>query len=159
MEGVCRDNVDRREDAKQFIGEDGDESARALTRVAHYRPWVRRERNILAEKAGQPQPYPVDGKVRPADNGERFYYEYHLAQQKRDLEHGGMQTPAEIIKAGGCTCKECTDIRQAKVQLLPPAPAPAPILHLPVSSALSSLQPPLWLPLWLPPQPPLHLTL
>ena len=84
MEGVCRDNADRREDAKQFVGEDGDESARALTRVAHYRPWVRRERNILAEKAGQPQPYPEDGKVRPADNGERFYYEYHLEQEKRD---------------------------------------------------------------------------
>ena len=114
MEGFCRDNADRREDAKQFVGEDGDESARALTRVAHYRPWVRRERNILAEKAGQPQPYPEDGKVRPADNGERFYYEYHLEQEKRDLEHGGMQTPEEIVTAGGCTCKECTDIRQAK---------------------------------------------
>jgi len=111
MEGVTRDNADSRERAKMFVGEDGDASARAETQVGHYRPWVRRERNVLASEAGQPLPYPEDGTERPPDNGERFYYEYHLQQEERDREHGGTQTSEEIIAAGGCTCKECTLIR------------------------------------------------
>ena len=45
-------NADRREDAKQHVGEDGDNSRRQETAVAHYRPWVLRERNQLCEEAG-----------------------------------------------------------------------------------------------------------
>jgi len=113
MEGLCRTNADRREDSKQLVDTDGDDSRRQETRVAHYRPWIQRERNQLCEKLGMPEPYPEVGTARPADNGERFLYEYHVQQQERDLEHGGyMQTPEEIIDAGGCTCRECTEIRK-----------------------------------------------
>jgi len=112
MEGTCMWNADRREDSKQAVGEDGDMGARAETRVGHYRPWLRRERNRLAQAANHPLPYPEDGLELPEDNGERFYFEYAIEQEQRNADFGGvLPSAADIIEAGGCTCNSCSLLR------------------------------------------------
>jgi hypothetical protein len=112
MEGTTRHNADRREDAKQQVGPDGDNSARKATSVAHYRPWVRVECNKLAVAAGHAQPYPEDGCVRPVDNDERFFFEYAVQQEEREKEWGREYTAADILTAGGCPCSECDATRE-----------------------------------------------
>jgi hypothetical protein len=91
MEGASGMNSDRREEAKRLVGPDGDDCARAATAVAHYRPWVRRERNRLAQGAGFPLPYPGDGFERRPDNGERFNVEYAIEQAARRAANGATE--------------------------------------------------------------------
>ena len=110
LEGACRFNADRREDSKQIVG-DGDVSARAETRVAHYRPWLRRERNRLALAAGFDLPFPEDGLERPEDTGELFYMEYAFEQARRKANLGDKLTPDGIIEHGGCSCEKCSSKR------------------------------------------------
>ena len=105
QEGASRYNADRREDALQAVGPDGDDSARAATQARHYRTWLFRERNVLASDAGFPVPYPLMALERAADNGERFYLEYFFEQEERNRN-----VPCDaprIIKAGGCPCSNC----------------------------------------------------
>jgi hypothetical protein len=112
MDGTTRFNARRREEAKQQVGVDGDDSARAATSVPHFRPWVWRERNRLADQAGLPLPYPEVGTTRPTDNGERFFMEYAFEQAARRGVHGGTIDPAAIVAAGGCPCFECKEARR-----------------------------------------------
>ena len=113
MEGYVRMNAERREEAKQLVGPDGDDSARAATRVPHFRPWLLQERNRLALAAGHPLPYPDECAHLPPDNGELFLMEYAYAQAARRTANGGAYTVNQIIAAGGCPCVECTAARGA----------------------------------------------
>ena len=90
MEGASGMNADRREEAKRLVGSDGDDCARAATAVVHYRPWVRRERNRLAQGSEFLLPHPGDGFERCPDNGERFYVEYAIEQAARRADNGGV---------------------------------------------------------------------
>ena len=68
MEGASGLNADLREEAKRLVGPDGDDCARAATAVAHFRPWVRREHNRLAQGAGPSLPHPGDGVAQTTAN-------------------------------------------------------------------------------------------
>jgi len=84
MEGIARYNAERREENLQAVGPDGDESARAATRVPHFLPWLHRERNRLSQAVGRASvPYPHESTERPKDNGERFLMEYAFEQADR----------------------------------------------------------------------------
>ena len=117
MEGYVRMNAERREEAKQLVGPDGDDSARAATRVPHFRPWLLQERNRLALAAGHPLPYPDECVHLPPDNGELFLMEYAYAQAARRTANGGAYTANQIIAAGGCPCVECTAARAGPCSL------------------------------------------
>ena len=152
MEGIVRDNADRREAAKRFVDDDGDTSSMKITTPPrHHRPWLRRERNELADEAGFQIPYPDDGFKPPEDNGERFLMEYAYQQAKRRRSNGGeAYTSEQIREAEGCPCQVCLDkhrslvaggggggggevslypqptrvFRRGRVAAIPPPPAP-----------------------------------
>jgi hypothetical protein len=112
MEGASGMNADRREAAKRLVGPDGDDCERAATAVAHYCPWVRRERNRLAQGAGFLLPSPGDRFERRPDKGERFYGEYAIEQAARRAPNGGVCfAPCQILEAGGCPCQACCEAR------------------------------------------------
>ena len=117
MEGIVRDNADRREAAKRFVDDDGDTSSMKITTAPrHHRPWLRRERNVLADEAGFQIPYPDDGFKPPEDNGERFLMEYAYQQAKRRRSNGGeAYTSEQIREAEGCPCQECLDKHRSLV--------------------------------------------
>ena len=95
MEGTARYNADRKAETKHQVGPDGDATPLAASRQSHYSPWLRRERNILCRSVEHPIPYPDDGFFeRPQDNGERFYYEYALAERTRREANGASTVSA-----------------------------------------------------------------
>jgi hypothetical protein len=116
-------NADRREEAKRLVGPDGDDCARAATAVAHYCPWVRRERNRLAQGSGFPLPYPGNGFELRSDSGESFYVEYAIDACR--AANGGLDvTPRQILEAGECPCQACGGAVTAAVTVAQLAPAP-----------------------------------
>lgn len=62
-----------------------DSQSDTLTPV-HYSPQQKFHLNELAKSAEMTLPYPTYG-ILPADNGERFLNDYHVAQRKRNVVH------------------------------------------------------------------------
>jgi hypothetical protein len=84
----------------------------------HFRPWMRRHANMLAEYAGMEAPYPDEPILEP-DNGERQLYDYYLEQQERErlytYSEGMTHCPCESCSARrlDCPCDSCSTFRRS----------------------------------------------
>jgi len=111
-EGIVRFTMNR--DAELRYQRD----ERASPDVAHYRPWLRREANMLAAAAGMPLPYPDEPDVKD-DNGERFLYDYYVEQRERKKKYeyvnGMTHCPCGLCSARrqDCPCESCGACRRA----------------------------------------------
>ena len=95
LEGAVMFTMDRQQDAA-YNRLDVDSPT-----VEHYRPWLRLRANALAQRAGMPLPHPHEVEP-PPDNGEKFLYDYYLAQRERE-KHADYSDP-DLVR---CPCESC----------------------------------------------------
>ena len=102
----------KQEAKRRFNMEEGHDS----DSPPHFYRWLQEEANDLAARAGFSPPYPHVKALRD-DNGEKFLYEYYVAQLKREEEPGWQEAFANGQKPTRCPCQACLQRRkQCKCQ-------------------------------------------
>jgi hypothetical protein len=109
LEGVVRFLM-KQEAKRLFHTEEGHKS----DSIDHFYPWLREEANRLAAAAGFDIPYPNTKELGP-DTGEKFLYEYYLAQIEREKEAGWIKAFANGARPTRCPCQACLQRRQSCV--------------------------------------------
>ena len=112
MRGVHRWNAERKQFKEYHSFKAND------LQVINFSPWLQYRANALAAMSGLPRPYPELPRLQ-VDTGERFGYDYFLAQKAREADSPDSFTghpkmcPCEgcALRRTSCVCLACATIR------------------------------------------------